>query len=335
MSQRPSPIHDRLPALDEHLAERQTRLIAALNARQLGDQTLAARVALARDRRAASAWIAFRAGARQVAIAPLLVEGELVRLTAGGSPDPAVAARLLAAIEPLVATLEAALGEDLHPERLALEAPDDALLLRLDASSPGHAIHHRLIVAVPPDGEVAAPALPAADTALLTRLRARWTATIDTPPIPASHLGTIEVGDLYLLGLTPLVARIALPGHRSAVHGRLEPMKGSMTLQDEIVPAPADLPAAPDGAVPGESVDWDQMKVPATIEIEGGLLSARDVGALAPGSVLPVPRTGGTLAVRVVAGGTVIGAGELVAVGDGFGVLFTSAGGQAAADAEG
>jgi flagellar motor switch/type III secretory pathway protein FliN len=77
------------------------------------------------------------------------------------------------------------------------------------------------------------------------------------------------------------------------------------------------------------------MKVPATIEIEGGLLSARDVAGLAPGSVLPVPRTGGTLPVRVVAGGTVIGAGELVAVGDGFGVLFTSISGDAADAARG
>lgn len=322
MTHPPVALRDRLPALDRARAERQTRLIAALNARQLGEHTLAARLALARDRRAASAWIAFRAGTRQVAIAPLLVDGELVRLTgAGGDPDPAVAGRLLAAIEPLTVALETALGADLHPEGLVAEPPEDALLLRLDASCSRHAIRHRLIVAVPPTGEIAAPTLPPADPALLTTLRARWTATVDAPPFPARHLGTIAKGDLYLLGTTPLVARIALPGHRGSVHGRLEPMKGSMTLQDEIVPAPADLPTVGDAA---GAVDWDRMRVPATVEIDGGMLSARDVAGLAPGSVLPVPRTGGSLTVRVVAGGAVIGGGELVAVGDGFGVLFTS-----------
>lgn len=332
MSQQSFPLHDRLPALDQARAIRQTRLIAALNARRLGEQTLAARVALARDRRAASAWISFRAGDRRLAIAPLLVDGELVRLTgAGGGTDAAVAARLLAAIEPLVVALESALGADLHPEGLAVDPPDDAILLRLDASCPRHAIRHRLIVAAPGEGKVASPTLPPAESALLASLRAPWSATIVAPSLPATHLGTIATGDLYLLGLAPLVARILLPGQRSAVQGRLEPMKGSMTLQDEIVPAPADRTETEPAA---NAVDWEQMKVPATIEIAGGLLSARDVAGLAPGSVLPVRRSGGTLAVRVIAGGAVIGGGELVAVGDGFGVLFTSIAGDPAGAAE-
>jgi type III secretion protein Q len=327
MIQRPSPLRDRLPAIDEIRAERQTRLIAALNARRLGEQTLSARLALARDRRAASAWVRFRAGGRPVTIAPLLVDGELVRLSgAGGGPDAAIAARLLAAIEPLVVALESALGADLHPEGLTIEAPDDAILLRLDAACTRHSIRHRLIVAVPAEGEIASPALPSAEPALLATLRTRWTASIDAPAIPASHIGTIVPGDLFLLGLTPLVARITIPGRRGLVRGRLEPMKGSMTLHEDIVPSPADTAAAVESKTNDASpIDWDAMKVAATIEIEGGLLSARDIAGLAAGSVLPVPNTGGTLAVRVIAGGTLIGAGELVAVGDGFGVLFTSA----------
>ena len=335
MTQRPIPLRDRLPAIDADRAERQTRLIAALNARRLGEQTLSARVALARDRRAASAWVRFRAAGRQVTIAPLLVDGELVRLSGvGGGPDAAIAARLLAAIEPLVVALESALGTDLHPEGLTGEAPDDAILLRLDAACTRHSIRHRLIVAVPSQGEIASPALPASEPALLATLRARWSAAIDAPAIPASHIGTIAPGDLFLLGLTPLVARISIPGRRGLVQGLLEPQKGSLTLHEDIVPAPADTAAgAPTPTVEGAPIDWDAMKVPATIEIDGGLLSARDIAGLAAGSVLPVPQTGGTLAVRVVAGGTLIGAGELVAVGDGFGVLFTSSGGPDTIDA--
>lgn len=323
------PLRDRLPSLDAALAVRQTRLIAALNARRLGDGTLAARIAVAHDRRAASGWVSFRAGAGRVAIAPLLVDGELVRLAGPGAGlDPAVAAQLLAALEPVLVALESTLGVDLHPEQLIADAPTEALLLRLEVTCPPHTIRHRLIVAVPREGEVAAPALPAVESALPTTLRARWTASVDIPPLPAAYLRTIGIGDLYLLGLAPLVARIVLPGHRSAVSGRLEPKKGSMTLQDEIVPAsPASAaePSPEHGSSTGDGApDWSLVKVPATIEIEGGMLSARDVAGLAPGSVLPVPRTGGTLTVRVVAGGMAIGVGELVAVGDGFGVLFTA-----------
>jgi type III secretion protein Q len=333
-----TPLRDRLPALDPARAERQTRLIAALNARRLGEQTLSVRVAPERDRRAASAWIRFRTGTEVVAIAPLLVDGELVRLSgAGGAPDTAIAARLLGAIEPLTVALESALSADLHPEGLASAPPDGAILLRLDASCARHAIRHRLIVAVPATGAVARSVLPATDSALLSALRARWTATIEGPPIPARHLGTIVAGDLYLLGVAPLVARITLPGHRGVVRARVEPSKGSLTLQDDIVPAPADLVAATPSAPPGEpdGVDWSLVKLPATVEIAGGLLSGRDITGFAAGSVLPLPGSGGTLEVRVVAGGAVIGAGELVAIGDGFGVLFTSAGADSADDREG
>ena len=340
MSGQIAPLRDRLPAIDQIRAERQTRLIAALNARRIGNQTLAARLALARDRRAAASWIKFRAGQRTVTIAPLLVDGELVRLSgAGGGPDAAMAARLLTGIEPLVVALESALGADLHPEGLAEEAPADAILLRLDAACARHTIRHRLIVAVPADGEIAGDDLPPAESALLTKLRAHWSAAIDTPSIPVARLGTIAPGDLYLLGMAPLVARISIPGRHGTVRGRLEPSKGSMTLQEDTLPASAATTAiveAPEAVVEAEAppVDWEAMKVPATIEIEGGLLSARDVAGLAAGSVLPVPQTGGTLHVRVVAGGAVIGSGELVAVGDGFGVLFTSVvSGEAADDA--
>jgi type III secretion protein Q len=321
---RPAPLRDRLRSLDAARAERQTRLIAALNARRLGEQTLAARLALERDRRAASAWIRFGAGADQVAIAPLLVAGELVRLA---GPDPAIAAQLLAAIEPLIVAFEHALGEDLIPAGLATEPPADALLLRIDATCARQGIRHRLIVAVPPVGAVAEAALPACDPGLLATLRTRWTATLEAPPLPVRHLGTLVPGDLYLLGVAPMVAHVTLPGHRGAVRARLEPLKGSMTLQEDIVPLPDQSRAEPGEA---GAIAWDRMTVPATIEIEGGLVSARDVAGLAAGSVLPVPATGGTLAVRVVAGGAVIGAGNLVAVGDGFGVLLTSVTGDPA-----
>ncbi|WP_288459740.1 FliM/FliN family flagellar motor switch protein [uncultured Sphingomonas sp.] len=320
-AERPLPLRDRLRAIDADRADRQTRLIGALNARHSGALTLAARAAFARDRRAAGAWIGFEAGAQRAYVAPLLVEGELVRLTGGdGVPDPALAARLLPAIEPLLAALEAALGDDLRPSALVTEVPDDLILLRLDASCARHTIRHRLLIALAGAGEVAAAALPAAPPpALVNTLRARWRATIPARAIPAARRDTIGRGDLLLLGIGPLIARLSIPGRDTDVAARLEPSKGSMTLQEDLVPAPDADPSPAAASAPPE---WDALSVPACIEIDGGLLSAQDVAGLAAGSVLPLPQTGGTLRVRVVAGGATIGSGELVAVGEGFGVLF-------------
>ncbi|WP_174525853.1 FliM/FliN family flagellar motor switch protein, partial [Sphingomonas adhaesiva] len=155
--------------------------------------------------------------------------------------------------------------------------------------------------------------------ALVNTLRARWRATIPAPAIPAARRGTIGRGDLLLLGIGPLIARLSIPGRDTDVAARLEPSKGSMTLQEDLVPAPDADPSPAAASAPPE---WDALSVPACIEIDGGLLSAQDVAGLAAGSVLPLPQTGGTLRVRVVAGGATIGSGELVAVGEGFGVLF-------------
>ena len=319
MAQRPSPLRDRLRAIDAGEADRQTRLIAALNARASGELTLGARVAFARDQRAAGAWIGFDTGGQSVFVAPLLVDGELVRLSAGdGVPDPAIAARLLPTIEPLIAAIESALGADLRPSALVPGIPRDFILLRLDASCSRHTIRHRLLVALPREGEVIASPAPAAAPALLSALRARWTAQIDGPSIAGTRIRSIGRGDLLLLGVGALRARIIIPGRDAPLAGWLDLSKGSMTLQEDIVPTPAsEIPA--NGAPPP---DWEAMTLPTIVEIEGGLLSARDIAGLAPGSVLPVPQSGGTLRVRVSAGGTTIGDGELVAVGEGFGVLL-------------
>ena len=40
--------------------------------------------------------------------------------------------------------------------------------------------------------------------------------------------------------------------------------------------------------------------------------------------MLPLPATGETLPVRILSGGATIGTGELVAIGDGFGVIVTA-----------
>lgn len=329
MNQPYAPLRDRLRTIDAHRAERQTQLIAALTARAIEDATLTARVAFERDRRAATAWIRFRANGAPVYLAPLLVEGALARLTRGpGGPDPAIAAALLARIEPLVVALETAIGADLYPDGLDTSDPSDAILLRIDATAASGAIRHRLLAAFPPTGIVAVPALPPAIPSSLGALRWRWTATLDGPPLRATRVATIQQGDMMLLGVRALVAQVKLPGRTRKIAGQIDLIRGSMTLQNDIVEdsAAGRDPTAPatETQPPGQPIDWDDLRVPTVIEIDGAMVSASDVAGLGAGSVMPLPAGRGTIAVRVVAGGTVIGAGELVAVGEGFGVLFTS-----------
>jgi type III secretion protein Q len=325
MSRHHAPLRDRLRSIDAARAERQTQLIAALTARAVDDDTLTARVAFERDRRAAAAWIRFRADGAPVYLAPLLVDGALARLARGhDGPDPAVAAALLARIEPLIVALETALGAELYPDGLDTSDPADSILLRIDAHGAAGAVRHRLLVAFPPDGPVATPVLPPVVPSALGALRWRWTATLDGPPLRATRVATIRAGDMMLLGLRPLTARVKLPGRAPTAAGRIDLIRGNMTLQNDIVedPAAGREPIAP--ATETTSIDWDELRVPTVIEIDGAMVSASEVAALGGGSVLPLPVGNGTLAVRVIAGGTLIGSGELVAVGEGFGILFTS-----------
>lgn len=313
-----APLRSRLRAIDEGRATRQTGLIAALNRRIVDNLRTSARAAYERDRRAATAWIRFRTRSAPVLVAPLLVDGELARVTAAsGDPDAAGAAATLARIEPLVAALELALGEELHPDALDTSPAGDPILLRLDASTAAGSIRHRLLLAIAsdmPDRPLAT--LPAAPPSL-GALRLRWAARIQAPALPLDRLAMLRPGDLFLLGKRRLLAQVSV-GNGAGAGAELDLNRGIMTLQQDFVAEPL-----PDAA-PSSSIGVADVRVPAVVEIAGGALSATDIAGLAAGSVLPLPGDGGPLAVRVIAGTAVIGEGELVAIGQGYGVIFTA-----------
>ena len=88
-----------------------------------------------------------------------------------------------------------------------------------------------------------------------------------------------------------------------------------MTVEGELEPE-VRAQAAPDLAA---------LTVPTTVEIDGGGLTLERLAALGPGSVVAIPgASGGVLPVRLLAGGKRVASGELVAVGDGYGVLITA-----------
>jgi type III secretion protein Q len=331
MNARSSSIHPRLRAIDHGHAATQTALIAALNHREVEDMRTAARVASTRDRRAAAAWIQFQTARGPILIAPLLVDNQLARMTSGpGLPDGAAAAATLGRIEPLVSAIEMILGAELHPAGLATEATGDLLLIRLDAHERGGGMRHRLLLACPADVDIEPLPLPDALPARLGALALRWTAHLPLPRIPARSLAALSVGDCIVTGIGPLAGHLALPGGRRHHPLTADPKAGTITLHrapqeedahvSDMISRVEDVSPMPTGGGP----EWADLKIAATIEFDGGRLTAAQMATLGEGSVLPLPTAGGTLAVRVVAGGAIVAEGELVAVGEGFGVLVTA-----------
>ncbi|TGX52230.1 hypothetical protein E5A73_15630 [Sphingomonas gei] len=329
MNARSQPLRTNLPAIDQNRALLQTTLIGALNRRLIDDLQTGVRLATERDRRAAIAWIQFRSGGHLVQIAPLLVDGTLARVSgAQGSVDAAAAAATLGRIEPLVGALELVLGCELQPAGLNKSYAGDPVLLRLDATTANGVIQHRLLLAIPADMAVEPLAEIELAATAIGGLRLRWTARFDGPAVRAASIAGIARGDLLLLGTGSPVAKLSLPGRNDAPRARIAFNDGVLVLQDDAVADGSQVPSA--ATLEGET-GWSEVRLPTTIEIIGSGMTAAELATLGKGSVLPLPATGGTLPVRVIAGEQCVAEGELVAVGDGYGVLITgvSADGEA------
>jgi flagellar motor switch/type III secretory pathway protein FliN len=319
---RPEPLRANLRTIDQNRAQLQTTLIGALNRRLIDDLQTSVRLATERDRRAAIAWIQFRSGEHLVQIAPLLVDGALARVSgAQGSVDAAAAAATLGRIEPLVGALELVLGCELQPAGLHRSYAGDPVLLRLDATTANGVIQHRLLLAVPPETAVEPLAEFELAATAIGGLRLRWTARFEGPEVRAASIASIARGDLLLLGTAVPVAKLSLPGRNDAPRARIAFKEGVLVLQDDAAMEGPPEASAPAGS--GGEVGWSEVRLPTTIEIIGSGMTAAELATLGKGSVLPLPAAGGTLPVRVIAGEQCIAEGELVAVGEGFGVLIT------------
>ncbi|MEH3123679.1 MAG: FliM/FliN family flagellar motor switch protein [Sphingomonas phyllosphaerae] len=303
----------RLRRIAPEQAETQLRLVGALNRRRVGAWRTEARAATDDERDGAPGWLRFAVSAGEVAVAPLIVDGAAVSPTV--SRDAVAAAALLDPIEPLVAALEAVIGDALEPFGVAEAAADDRFVLHLDALADDLTAI-RLLVAVPPGLPLAPDPLtaPPLDPAALAAVPVAWRATITGPALAAARAATLARGDLLLLGLAPLQTRLRCGALTRAAH--LDPRMGRIIVQEDAT-APIDPTTEPDAAP-------NDIPVRLTFALDGGTMPAGDLATLGAGSVLPLPATGETLPVRILSGGSTIGTGELVAIGDGFGVIVTA-----------
>lgn len=288
--------HARLPRLDRAQARHQTALVAALVSAGLWMRPAdpATRPPL---------WIACRSGGSRLWLSPRLAAGVPVDLRADdGGPCAAAAMTALEHLEPLIVRIEQALAIAIRPHDLE-PLPPGATVVEVADDGGGHlvtlAIERELL---PPGRPVRADGLPAG-------CRMRLSATIDLPPLRADRLADLCAGALLLLGLGPNAGGLAVQAARFAALFDLS----ARTCRIVDRPRPET----------GDPMTIDDPGLSLALRIDGADIALSAAGALGPGSVVELP-AGPTLAVTVIVGGAAIARGNLVAVGDGFGVLVTA-----------
>lgn len=310
-------LRDRLTRISPPRARAQTAAIAALTGRAIEDLRLSVHITLMPS---GCGWIGFDAEGAVIAMTPRLVDGAVSRLAPG---DGVMAAAMLARLEPLIAMVEQAAARALDPISCDGVPDADAMTVLVEARDVAGAVVHCAVFAFPPDfafaARVARPALPGA-------LRSRWTAAFTGPRVSAKRLAGLGKGDLALLGKGPLAARIVLPGVAGHYPARFDAqarsfiLTGSRTKGDR----PMGLHDNPEQAPGGDIGDVPAtLQVPLSAELDGGMIAVADIAGLGEGSVLALPDGPGALRVRLRAGETVIGEGEVVALGEGFGIVVT------------
>jgi hypothetical protein len=183
-----------LPAMDSREAELRRTVLRTLNGRRVGSGVLAAHVAAQPDRR--GGWLCFESGA---ALALDRLDGMACRFEA---QDGLAAAALIERAEPLLRTIEMALGIDLEPAAIAAGPSADAPIVTLTATGLSARLALPLDLAILPAPPEFAPEL-AGGASIAVRV------TIPGPRLAPHEAADLAPGDCLLLGGAPLSAELA------------------------------------------------------------------------------------------------------------------------------
>ena len=343
----PAPLTARLPRIDPAVADARRRLLDGLAGAELVDAdgtvlTLDAEVV--ETSRAGDGWIAFATAAGISALKIRLCDGLAV-------PDWADLFRAMDALgrlEPLIAAMEQATGLAFDPVDLGRGPPDGGTVVRIDAVAADGRIAFELDWSLPPDVTVSWPgakarAWPASLRALIV---VRCALVLPGPAVPAGILAGLRAGDVLLLPATfaqawtaelyapapvgRLVARFSNAPNPSVPATNGSPMMDDTPHADPSPAAPdntngaaeAETPTAAAAPAPADLEAWSALPVQVRVMLDDLSLPLDDLMALRAGSVVPLPGGGASLPVRLVAGQAPVAHGDLVAVGDGYGVLI-------------
>ena len=141
--------------------------------------------------------------------------------------------------------------------------------------------------------------------------------------IEAERMGSIGPGDLLLEttqpGL-PWTVRVRAPNGPQTL-ATLQPARRLLRFDSEEPEMDTDRPHdAPHDTTRQDAPAWDRIPTDLHFELPGITLPLGAVAGLQPGAVMRIAAADTLLPVDVLAGGRTVGRGELVAIGDGFGV---------------
>ena len=183
-----------LPAMEVREADLRRIVLRALNGRRIAGAVLAAHFAELPDRR--GGWLRFESGA---ALALDQLYDTACRFE---EADGLAAATLIDRAEPLLRTIEMALGIDLEPAGIVAEPLGDVPVIALAAA--GFAAR----LALPP-GLAIRPAPPEFAPELAGKAAIPAKVTIAGPRLAPHEAADLAAGDCLLLGTAPLRADLA------------------------------------------------------------------------------------------------------------------------------
>lgn len=195
-----------LPRMDTREAELRRNALRTLTGRRIGGALLTAQVRIDTDRR--GGWLRFDSGA---ALALDRLDDLACRFEA---LDGLAAAALIERAEPLLRTIEMALGIDLEPAEIDADPPADAVIVSLAAAGLAARLALPLGIPLLPAPAEFAPEL-AGKAAVRTRI------TIAGPRLAPHQAADLMAGDCLLLGGAPLQAELVAGTIRIA--GNLDP----------------------------------------------------------------------------------------------------------------
>ena len=298
----------RLPRLDPQYAALQTLLLAAIDGTTAGNLVLRAKPA-APDNAPA---IRFATPSGEVEMVPLLVDGTVPMLLGDDDrPDAVAALATLAGLEPLIAAVERCLGVAFRPSGVGRSA--HPLRQHVEAYDAAGIVDHAVTLGFAADATFTPQPPPPRFTAATGRLITGFGFTAPGPILTRRRIEALGVGDLLLVGGRTLAGSIGSGGRRW--FAQLTPAAATVTITQGTDRM---------SDVEDRSPDLDpDLRLALSLRIDGGSVSLAELTRLAPGSVLPLGIPGGAMPVTLEIGGAAVATGELVAVGEAYGVLIT------------
>jgi type III secretion protein Q len=270
----------------------------------------------------ATVWVSFDSDLGEVRISPLRAAGRPVAVRPiDGRIDAGAVSHALEASEPLIGHLETVLATPLLPRALHSGPGKGSCAVRLQ-SADGHAarigLSHQACEQLPlplmrslPPGllPVRLPCRVALGSCLLSRTE--W-------------LG-LESGDVLLPAhdpTQPWPVRATVFHQRHEATAWFHPLQGRLEFthqEHHPMNDPLSGRQSADAAVP-TGADWESLPIRVRFELPRVSVPLGVLAGLQPGAVINVARTAQSLTVDLLTDDRLIGRGEVVALGDGFGV---------------